>query len=126
MPTYPEVKRFVQDVLGCSCPEYVFNEINCNNECVAFSGRKITVGGRLLIYLITMDRKSCIQEVVNTALEQGVVERDKQGFNRFRLVIVASCPDDIRSLVEKAFNRSGCIDEKTHLHVVSMSDAEGF
>ena len=126
MPTNPEIKRFVQEILGCSCPEEVFNEINCNNECNAFSGRKVTVGGRLLIYLITVDSKSNVQELVHAALEQGIVERDNKGFNRFRLVVVASCPDEVRSLVEQAFDRSGSIDDKTHLHVVSMSDTQGF
>ena len=93
MQAYPEIKRFVQETLGCSCPEEVFNKIDYQKESDENLGRKITVGDRLLIYIITMDRKSNIQEVINSALEQGIEEREKKGFNRFRLVLVASHPD---------------------------------
>ena len=126
MQTYPEIKRFVQETLGCSCPEAVFNKIDFRKECDDISGSKVIVGDRLLIYIITMDGKSGIQEVINQAVEQGVEERDRKGLNRFRLVLVTSCPDELRSPAEKAFIDSGHADEKTHLHVVSKSDVEGF
>jgi hypothetical protein len=126
MQTYPEIKRFVQETLGCSCPKEVFNKIDYQNESDSFSGRTINVGDRLLIYIITMDSKSNIQGVINSALERGVVERDKKGLNRFRLVLVASHPDELRSSAEQAFNSSGYTDEKMHLHVVSESDVESF
>jgi hypothetical protein len=126
MQTYPEIKRFVQETLGCSCPEEVFNQIDYQKENDCISGRKVTVGDRLLIYIITMDGKSNVQGVINSALEQGVEERDKKGFNRFRLVLVTSYPDELRSSAEHAFDSSGDTDEKTHLHVVSESDVESF
>jgi hypothetical protein len=125
MQTYPEIKRFVQETLGCSCPEEVFNKIDYQKESVGISGRKVNVGDRLLIYIITMDGKSNIQGVINLALEQGVEERDKKGLNRFRLVLVASHPDELRSSAEHAFDSSGYTDEKTHLHIVNESDLEG-
>jgi hypothetical protein len=122
MQTYPEIKRFVQETLGCSCPEEVFNKIDYQKENDGISGGKVNVGNRLLIYIITMDRKSNIQGVISSALEQGVEERDKKGLDRFRLVLVASRPDELRSSAEHAFYSSGCADEKTHLHVVNESD----
>ena len=124
--TYPEIKRFVQEILGCSCPEEVFNNINYQIEGDGISGRKVTVGDRLLIYIINMNGTSGIQGVIHSALEQGVEERDKKGFNRFRLVLVASCPDGLRSSAEQAFDSSGYTDEKTHLHIVNESDVECF
>ena len=126
MQTYPEIKRFVQETLGCSCPEEVFNQIDYQKEYDGISGSKVNVGDRLLIYIITMEGKSNIQGVINSALERGVVERDKKGFNRFRLVLVASHPDELRSSAEQAFNSSGYTDEKTHLHIVNESDVESF
>ena len=123
---YPEIKRFVQEILGCSCPEEVFNKIDYQKASAGIIGSKINVGGRLLVYILTADGQSSIQEVVDTALAQGVRERAKKGFNRFRLVLAASRPDDLRSLAEQAFNRSGYADDKTHLHVVSNSDVKGF
>ena len=124
MQVYPEIKRFIQEILGCSCPEEVFNKIDYQKESDGISGRKITVGDRLLIYLITPDRKSDIQGVIDSALERGIEERDKKGLNRFRLVLVASHPDELHSSAEHAFDSSGYTDEKTHLHVVSESDVE--
>ena len=124
MQTYPEIKRFVQEILGCSCPEEVFNQIDYQEEGDGILGRKVTVGNRLLIYIITMDRKSNIQGDIYSALEQGVEERDKKGLNRFRLVLVASRPDQLRSTAEHAFDSSGYADKKTHLHIVSESDLE--
>ncbi len=126
MQKYSEIKRFVQETLGCSCPEEVFNKIDYQKESDGISGRKVNVGDRLLIYIITMDEKSNIQGVINSALERGVVERDNKGFNRFRLVLVASHPDVLRSSAELTFESSGFADEKTHLHVVNESDVEGF
>ena len=126
MHAYSEIKHFVQEILGCSCPEEVFNKIDYQKESDGISGRKVTVGDRLLIYIITMDGKSNIQEVISPALERGVEERDNKGFNRFRLVLVASHPDVLRSSAELAFESSGYTDEKTHLHVVNESDVEGF
>ena len=126
MQTYPEIKRFVQETLGCSCPEEVFNQIDYQKESDDISGRKINVGERLLIYIITLDGKSNMQGVINSALERGVEERDKKGLNRFRMVLVSSCPDELRSSAEHAFDSSGYADEKTHLHVVNDSDVESF
>jgi len=124
MQIYPEIKRFVQETLGCSCPEEVFNKIDYQKESDGISGRKVNVGNRLLIYIITMDRKSNIQGVINSALEQGVEERKKKGLNRFRLVLVSSHPDELRSSAEHAYDSSGFTDEKTHLHIVKESDVE--
>ena len=126
MQIYPEIKRFVQDALGCSCPEEVFTEIEYQENCEDVPGRKVKVADRLLIYIINTDRESNLQGVINSALERGVVERDNKGFNRFRLVLVSSHPDELRTKAESAFNSSGYTDEKTHLHVVSEADVEGF
>ena len=121
MQKYPEIKRFVQETLGCTCPEEVFNKIDYQKECDDISGRKINVGERLLIYIITD-----IQGVISSALEQGVKERDEKGFVRFRLVLESSHPDELRVLAEHAFDSSGCADEKAHLHVVSESEVVSF
>ena len=126
MKKYPEVKRFVQETLGCSCPDEVFDHIDYQKQGDGIAGIKVTVADRLLIYLIAMDRESSIQDVITSLLEQGVKEREKRKLNRFRLVLVASCPDELRSLAERTFDRSGYRDEKTHLHVVYESAVENF
>lgn len=125
MQPYPEIKHFVQEILGCSCPEEVFNEIICQKGNHGIWEQKVTVGGRLLIYIITMDRKSDIQGVINAALKEGVAEREEKGLNRFRLVLVTAGPHELYSPAECAFERSEYTDEKAHLHVVRESDVAG-
>ena len=120
-----EIKRFVRETLGCSCPEEVFNNIDCQQASAGTPGRKVNVGGRLLIYIIGMDGKSGIQGIIESALEQGVGEREKKGFNRFRLVLVTSRPEELHRRAGQAFDNSGYTDERTHLHIVSESDVEG-
>jgi hypothetical protein len=124
MQMYPEIKYFVQETLGCSCPEEVFKKIDFQEENADLAGKKVNVGDRLLIYIISLDRKFSIQGIVNSALGQGVKERDEKGYNRFRLVLVTSRPDELRALAEHVFDCSGYADEKTHLHVVTESDVE--
>ena len=126
MQTYSGIKRFVQENLGCTCPEEVLNKIDFQKDCADISASKVNVGGRLLIYIITMDGNTGIQEVINTALEKGVEERDRKEFNRFRMVLVTSSPDGLRSAAEKVFADSEYANEKTHLHIVSQSDVECF
>lgn len=126
MQTHSEIKQFVQEILGCSCPDEVIDKIHYQKESDSLAGRKVTVGDRLLIYIITTDGKSDTREVINSALEQGVAERDGKGLNRFRLVLVTSQPDVLRNPAGIAFESSGYSDEMSHLHIVNESDVEGF
>lgn len=126
MQACPEIKRFVQDTLGCSCPEDVFDHIDYQQECEGIAGRKICVGDRLLIYIISLESDAHIEEIIHTALRQGVEEREKRRLNRFRLVLVVSRPEELCSRAEGAFERSGYRDDKTHLHLVSESGLGNF
>lgn len=125
MQPYPEIKHFVQETLGCSCPDEVFNEIVSRKGGHGICEQKVTVGDRLLIYIMSMDGKSDIRGVINAALKEGVAEREEQGFNRFRLVLVTARPHELHRQAECAFERSEYTDEKTHLHVVCENDVAG-
>ena len=48
----PQIKRFVQETLGCSCPEEVFDKIECDTDASRIWWRRINVGNRLLIYIL--------------------------------------------------------------------------
>jgi hypothetical protein len=119
---YPEIKRFVRETLGCSCPEQVFDKIEYLNAGSGIWERKINVGDRLLVYILTMNEKSDIRDVINTALKQGIEERDTTGLNRFRLVLVSSCPEELCGSAEQAFKSSKYTDEKAYLHIISERD----
>jgi hypothetical protein len=120
MQAYPEIRQFVQETLGCSCPEEVFARIDYReNDDQEIWEKRIIVGDRLLIYVINPDDLSEIRGLIQSAIRQGVEERNELGFNRFRLVVVATQPDEQASIAESAFAHSEYVDDRTHLHVVT-------
>jgi hypothetical protein len=117
----PEVKTFVQGTLGCSCPEEVFDRIEVDAGAGEISHR-IRIGGRLLVYILDASRASDIASAVAIALQEGVRERDRDHFNRLRLVVVSPRPARIAETAQAAFSGSPARDEKTHLHVLETGD----
>lgn len=114
---YPEVKSFVQGTLGCACPEEVFDRIAVYADAGEVSHR-IRIGGRLLVYILEASRAADVSSAVTSALREGVRERDREHFNRLRLVVVSPSPERIAEAVQAAFSGSPARDEKTHLHVL--------
>lgn len=125
MQQYSRVKFFVRHTLGCSCPDCVFETIDCVSDGDGLWNTKITVGNRLLVYLVRIGANSSINLIINAALEHGVRERDRNGLNRFRLVLVTLHRDEMSGHAEDAFDGSRYADERTHLHVVHPDDVEG-
>ena len=122
----PQIKRFVQERLGCSCPEEVFDRIECETDVSCTWWKRIDVGHRLLIYILDATDVSDLTSTVLSALQQGVTERNTGGFNRFRLVVASSIPIETKATAEDAFLRSNLRDDRTHLHIVALEDIEGF
>jgi hypothetical protein len=116
-PPYPEVKRFVQETLGCSCPEEVFDRISVDTGAGEVSHR-IRIGGRLLVYILDASRTVDVSRAIASALREGVRERDRDHFNRLRLVVISPGPDRIAETAQTAFSGSPVRDDKTHLHVL--------
>jgi hypothetical protein len=116
-PPYPEVKAFVQGTLGCSCPEEVFDRITVDTGAGEISHR-IRIGGRLLVYILDASRAADVSRAIASALREGVRERDRNHFNRLRLVVITPHPDRIAETAQAAFLGSPARDEKTHLHVL--------
>ena len=119
------IKAFVQDALGCGCPEEVFRSIACRqnvrlNEKVLLS-RTITIGNRLLIYVINSGASNMIQQHLGAIVSAGKKERDEQGLNRLRLVVVTDDAAEKESLIRR-FNELKDKDEKIHLHVIKKEE----
>jgi hypothetical protein len=115
------IKTFVKQILGCACPEEVFEYIDCKsniqlNDIVL--SNKINIGNRLLIYLIEIINPGPIKNILPLLLSAGIKERDGLGFNRFRLVLVSDKVDEIKEVAESLFKTTNK-DEKVHLHVIS-------
>lgn len=119
------IKKFALDVLGCGCDRSVFDSIDVTDNCMLSCGvslsRKILIGRRLLIYIADADQ--CAPDRVERILAEGLRERDGCGYNRLRLVIVASDPASLRKAYNDAFEKSTMRDEKTHIHVVGPDEA---
>ncbi|MFC1793310.1 hypothetical protein ACFL3Q_06965 [Planctomycetota bacterium] len=93
------IKEFVQKTLDCTCPEQVFQYIDCQHE-VDIGGNlvldyQINIGNRLLIYIALLDESISLVQVISQLVWTGTRKRDEHGFNRFRLVLLSKTPSSI-------------------------------
>jgi hypothetical protein len=120
------IKTFVRETLGCGCPEEVFQYIDCQSDIQTEDIRlraRINVGNRLLIYIADADDPKSLRNLLPRLLEIGRKERDRLGFNRFRLVLTADHTGPIAESAGEVFRDDASVDEKMHLHVVRRTDA---
>lgn len=114
------IKTFIQQTLGCGCPEKVFeyidfqSNIRLNNIILK---NKINVGNRLLLYIIEINDTSSLENILPVLISSGKKERDSMKFNRFRLVLITDKLSEIEESAENIFEKISK-DEKVHLHVV--------
>jgi len=121
-----QIKRFVRKTLGCTCPDDVFQSIECQADVSIGDGivldYEINVGNRLLIYVVSVEeRYDSLRDVVSHLVYVGNEKRDEHGFNRFRLVLLAANPWSIEEQASDIFY-SLVPDDKTHLHVISEDE----
>jgi hypothetical protein len=116
------IKQFVRNTLGCSCPEQVFEYIDCrkavNIDDNIVLDYEINIGNRLLIFVAGVGGLDSLGSVLPKLVHGGLNKRDQRSFNRFRLVLLTAAPDDIEQPAEKIFS-SLIADEKAHLHVIN-------
>jgi len=121
-----KIKQFVQKTLGCRCPGEVFQSIDCrrhvplSNDVVLH--RAITIGNRLLIYVVEVGNRSSIEKHLALLVSAGKSERDSNGLNRFRLVIVTDESPGNGKAIRRTFEELREGDLKIHLHVISNND----
>jgi hypothetical protein len=118
------LKAFVRTVLGCGCPEEVFERMVCHREFPpGGTGPRIWVdiGGRLLVAMAAED--SVASEAGFTAFfEEGKARRDRQRFNRCRLVVATEQPEEFLEKRNGLFERLRNGDAKIHLHGIAPAD----
>jgi hypothetical protein len=123
-----KIKAFVQNTLGCGCPEEVFQHIECESAMDYHGIRllyKINIGRRLLVYVLPVSNLDSLRELLVSIVAIGQRERDGAGFNRFRLVLAADDGEAMRVIAEDHF-KSIQKDEKIHLHVLPKSSIPEF
>jgi len=122
-----QIINFVRNILGCTCPEKVFRQIEDREVALSSSPhtRCITIGQRLLIYVWNVKETDGLKENLFAMLEAGGKQRDEQGLNRFRAVLaVDGNSQDIATKVQSYFARYAGKDDRIHLHVVSRAELE--
>lgn len=121
MENNQEIIKFVRQTLGCQCPDEVFKQIEqekAQNAITQQNYTRITVGGRLLIYIWKAEELSLVKTVLPELVAQGKSERDRRGMNRFRLVLAAQDAQSFEFSAAQVFRKLSGIDEKVHLHIV--------
>lgn len=119
------VKIFVQEVLGCKCPENVFEKIFFDeNEPLSETCNysiKLNVGNKLLIYILRMNDFSLIDNLLPRMINVGIEERNSSGLNRFRAVLAVGNTEQGEQIACPIFQKIAH-DDKTHLHVINESE----
>lgn len=120
-----EIVNFAVNVLGCGCHNSVFDSIdeteNFTLKCGVRLRKKIVIGKRLLIFIA--DTSEAKPEDIGGMVEEGISERDSNGYNRLRLAIVINGTKSDGSLYLREFGNLNVKDDRTHIHIVSGEDA---
>ena len=116
------VRDFVQNVLGCGCPEEVFRNIEVRQGPIDIGGIPISltiqVGGRLLIFLTSSENLIILPDNLETLIRVGKKMRDKKELNRFRLVVASKESRADWEALRQVFHEIQDIDDRVHLHVI--------
>ncbi len=115
------IEHFIRETLECTCPEAVFKHID--SRCQVPLGpvtlsRRINVGHRLLVYLLECDDPDVIGLWLPEVLSRGLEERDRESFNRLRVVVATDNSQPVSRAAQRVFDGQEGMDERLHLHVV--------
>jgi hypothetical protein len=122
------LKKFVQQTLGCGCPEEVFQHIDCQTDIIYNQitvKNRINIGNRLLVYLAEIDTPASLAALLPSLYAAGRKDRDASGFNRLRIVLAAEKTDEVKLAAEHLFSQINT-DEKIHLHILSKQSIPHF
>ena len=116
-----EIKCFVKERLGCSCPDEVFSSIHISRHPDIFKELPVDclleIGGRLMVAICYPLNWHEVNESLERIIHVGVSYRDSNKLNRFRLV-VPSADDEVVIAIQRAFDSLKELDDKTHIHFV--------
>lgn len=117
------IQSFVQEALGCRCPEQVFEQIDYDAQWMRSDSRfhvqHLVIGNRLLIYLLETEAAADPITMLAPLAARGRAERDLNGYNRLRIVVSADRPEQLRPQADRLFSNLRCVDEKMHLHILA-------
>jgi len=123
-----KIKAFVKDTLGCGCPDKVFEKIDTSELLTAEYEKeivRIVIGDTLLIYIICPVNSADFSDSVEAIALAGKNDRDKNHYNRFRLVVSGLESDDLQAKVFGRFKTLFDIDDKMHIHFLGQQLIDG-
>ena len=116
------IKKFVREVLGCTCPDEVFANVsfekNPSKLAEISQGDLVSIGDKLLVYLTSTNDGELLAGKLEQILHQGRELRNIRNFNRFRLVVSCENEQAIRDRLNQKLKNMDNIDERLHLHVI--------
>jgi hypothetical protein len=114
------IAQFVRLTLGCQCPEEVFRSVTLDAGMSSDGStpfRRLAIGARLLIYVFQPPPEKRLEPLVEELATRGRSERDRAGYNRFRLVVASDDAQSAAAAVER-FQQLVGADTRAHVHVV--------
>jgi hypothetical protein len=126
----PVITRFVREVLGCDCPDEVFRHVEVRRGSTVVKSipvdYELRIGGRLLVVVTSESVDILSGSRLEAVILEGKQARDDGKFNRFRLVVQARNVAEDKEKLSRSFEAVSGKDEKTHVHVVEMSEVPDF
>lgn len=121
------IQKFVRNVLGCTCPDEVFEQIDIGPVTSGdYRWLRLLIGERLLIYIARMDNQEQINTELPVLLQSGREERDHRGYNRFRAVLATTDRLRFEPAAHRVFQRWEDRDPDTFLHLVDRQHIVSF
>ena len=122
------IRQFIRQTLGCTCPDEVFERIEqgASHESIADIpvSQRLLIGEQLLVYLWQPDAINSLKRDLPRVVERGRYERDANGYNRFRLVILTHGSEALEKTAGELFREAAGDDKKLHIHFVDAAEAE--
>jgi hypothetical protein len=113
-------ERLVRGRLGCECPDSVFAHFQIQVLAAGPAPMvQLIMGGKLLVWIMNAGDASRPADTVPEILRMGLLERDRRGLNRFRLVVAGKIAPESAD----AFARTAeSLDPKVHFHTLDTLD----
>jgi len=115
------IESFVRGTLGCQCPDEVFRHVEVDALALpgGGTGQRLVIGDRLLIHVVDASRRPDLLPHIEELVTAGRDERDRHGYNRFRLVIATPVAGGDAASLGQRVSRALNGDDRAHLHVLA-------
>lgn len=120
-----EIERFVKGVLGCTCPEEVFRQVEletATGPCGTGLMTRLVIGRKLLVYVAVPSASTQFPKQLMDLARHGRRERDERALNRFRLALVSYGCAATEKRVREAMDGMLEGDDRAHVHVVPRTN----